>query len=49
VQKVAMLYQGRIIAVESPERLRASTDPVVGQFVNGKTEGPIVTWEGGLR
>ncbi len=43
VQKVAMLHEGRIIAVEPPERLRASTDPVVEQFVNGKTEGPIVT------
>ena len=43
VERVAMLYEGRIIAVETPERIQASTNPVVEQFINGKTEGPIVT------
>jgi len=37
VQKVAMLHEGRIVAVEPPERLCASPDPVIQQFVNGKT------------
>jgi phospholipid/cholesterol/gamma-HCH transport system ATP-binding protein len=37
VQKVAMLHEGRIVAVEPPERLRASPDPAIQQFVNGKT------------
>src|SRR5208283_1690822 len=36
VQKVAMLHEGRIVAVETPERLRASPDPVIQQFVDGK-------------
>jgi len=37
VQKVAMLHEGRVIAVEPPDRLCASPDPVVQQFVNGKS------------
>ena len=36
VQKVAMLHEGRIVAVESPGRFCASPDPVIQQFVNGK-------------
>jgi phospholipid/cholesterol/gamma-HCH transport system ATP-binding protein len=36
VQKVAMLHEGRIIAVEAPDRLWASPDPVVQQFVDEK-------------
>jgi phospholipid/cholesterol/gamma-HCH transport system ATP-binding protein len=37
VQKVAILHEGRIIAVESPSRLCALPDPMVQQFVNGKS------------
>ena len=35
VQKVAMLHEGRIVGVEPPERLCASTNQVIQQFVNG--------------
>jgi phospholipid/cholesterol/gamma-HCH transport system ATP-binding protein len=35
VEKVAMLHEGRIVAVESPGRFCASPDPVIRQFVNG--------------
>jgi phospholipid/cholesterol/gamma-HCH transport system ATP-binding protein len=35
VQRVAMLHEGRIIALEPPARLCASSDPVVRQFVSG--------------
>ena len=35
VQKVAMLHEGRIVAVEPPGRFCASPDPVIQQFVNG--------------
>jgi phospholipid/cholesterol/gamma-HCH transport system ATP-binding protein len=35
VQKVAMLHEGRIVVVEPPERLCASTNQVIQQFVNG--------------
>ena len=41
VEKVAMLHEGRIIAVESPAQIQASQNPVISQFINGKTEGPI--------
>lgn len=33
VQKVAMLHEGRIVAVEAPNRLCASTNAVIQQFV----------------
>ena len=38
VQKVAMLHEGRIVAVEPPERFCASPDPIVQEFVDGKTK-----------
>jgi phospholipid/cholesterol/gamma-HCH transport system ATP-binding protein len=41
VQKVAMLHEGTILSVESPEQISFSRDPVVRQFINGSTEGPI--------
>ena len=41
VQKVAMLHEGRIVGIETPEQVRASRNPVIDQFVNGRPEGPI--------
>jgi phospholipid/cholesterol/gamma-HCH transport system ATP-binding protein len=38
---MAMLYQGKIIDDEAPEKFRNSTNPIVRQFVTGETEGPI--------
>jgi len=35
VQRVAMLHEGRIIAMDPPERFCALPNPVVQQFVNG--------------
>ena len=40
--RMAMLYQGRIIQEDRPERFRGSKNEVVAQFVEGKTEGPIL-------
>jgi phospholipid/cholesterol/gamma-HCH transport system ATP-binding protein len=40
--KMAMLYQGRIIEMASPDQFKRSTDPVVVQFLSGSTEGPIL-------
>jgi phospholipid/cholesterol/gamma-HCH transport system ATP-binding protein len=40
--RMAMLYEGRIIAEDSPEKIRESEDPVVAQFIRGTTEGPIL-------
>lgn len=46
VQKVAMLHEGRIIAVEPPDRLCASPEPVVQQFVNGSSTAKNCHLEG---
>jgi len=41
--RIAMLYDGKIIEVGTPEEIRSSKNPVVGQFINGRAEGPITT------
>lgn len=40
--RMAMLYEGRIIADDTPERFKQSADPVVQQFISGDTQGPIL-------
>ena len=37
VQKVAMLHEGRIVAMEPPTRFCASPNPIIQEFVNGET------------
>ncbi len=39
--RIAMLYEGKIIACGTPEELRTSRDPVIVQFLAGSIEGPI--------
>jgi phospholipid/cholesterol/gamma-HCH transport system ATP-binding protein len=39
--RIAMLYGGHFIAVGSPEEIRKSSDPVVRQFIEGRSDGPI--------
>jgi len=39
--RVAMLYDGRIIAVGTPDEIRGSGDPIVSQFISGALEGPL--------
>jgi phospholipid/cholesterol/gamma-HCH transport system ATP-binding protein len=41
VQKVAMLHEGRIVAVEAAAEVRASRNAMLAQFVKGDPEGPI--------
>ena len=41
VQKVAMLIDGIILTVGTPEEIMSSSDPAVQQFITGSTEGPI--------
>jgi phospholipid/cholesterol/gamma-HCH transport system ATP-binding protein len=36
-----MLYGGRFEAVGTPEEIRQSSDPVVRQFIEGQSHGPI--------
>ena len=40
--RMAMLYQGEVIADAKPEQFRKSDHPVVQQFLSGSTEGPIL-------
>ena len=40
--RMAMLFQGQIIADAPPEQFKQSTNPVVVQFLSGSTEGPIL-------
>jgi phospholipid/cholesterol/gamma-HCH transport system ATP-binding protein len=40
--KMAMLYQGKIIEIGTPEEFKQSENPVVRQFLSGSTEGPIL-------
>jgi phospholipid/cholesterol/gamma-HCH transport system ATP-binding protein len=39
--RIAMLYQGKIIEVGTPEEVKNSPNLVVQQFIQGKSEGPI--------
>lgn len=39
--RIAMLYNGKIVQIGSPEEIRSSADPIVQQFIHGKAEGPI--------
>ncbi|MEW5911752.1 MAG: ABC transporter ATP-binding protein [Thermodesulfobacteriota bacterium] len=39
--RIAMLYQGQIIAQGTPEEIKSSDDAVVQQFIHGRAEGPI--------
>jgi phospholipid/cholesterol/gamma-HCH transport system ATP-binding protein len=39
--RIAMLYEGRIVFDGTPEQIMKSTDPVVQQFIQGSAEGPI--------
>lgn len=39
--RMAMLYEGRIIAEDRPEAFKHHPDPVVAQFISGDTQGPL--------
>ena len=41
VNKVAMIHEGRLLAVGSPDEIVSSDDPIVRQFIKGEIEGPI--------
>jgi len=47
--RIAMLYQGKIIAEGTPEEIQNTTHPVVHQFINGLAYGPITETLGHLR
>jgi phospholipid/cholesterol/gamma-HCH transport system ATP-binding protein len=39
--RIAMLYNGKIIFVGTPEEVKSTPDPTVRQFVKGMAQGPI--------
>jgi len=39
--RIAMLYEGKIIATGTPEEIKNTDNPVVRQFINGEAKGPI--------
>lgn len=39
--RIAMLYEGKIVGVDTPEQIQNSTNPLIRQFVTGSAQGPI--------
>ncbi|NOY52446.1 MAG: ABC transporter ATP-binding protein [Deltaproteobacteria bacterium] len=39
--RIAMIHQGKIIEVGTPEEIRTTDNPYVRQFISGNAEGPI--------
>jgi len=39
--RIAMLYQGKVLQVGTPEEIQNTSNPYVHQFISGKAEGPI--------
>jgi phospholipid/cholesterol/gamma-HCH transport system ATP-binding protein len=39
--RIAMLYEGRIIETGTPEEIRNTRSPIVRQFISGSASGPI--------
>ncbi len=41
--RIAFIYRGVVHASGTPAQIRASPDPVVQQFINGRSDGPMET------
>ncbi len=39
--RIAMLFDGKIIALGTPEEIKKHPDPIVQQFITGSSKGPI--------
>jgi phospholipid/cholesterol/gamma-HCH transport system ATP-binding protein len=39
--RIAMLYEGRIVQEGTPDEIRETRDPIVRQFISGSAKGPI--------
>ncbi|MCG3206202.1 MAG: putative ribonucleotide transport ATP-binding protein mkl [Elusimicrobia bacterium] len=39
--RMAMLYEGKIVSIGTPNEIRNTTNPLVKQFVTGSSQGPI--------
>jgi phospholipid/cholesterol/gamma-HCH transport system ATP-binding protein len=45
--RVAMLHDGRVLQVGTPQEIKESSNPIVQQFIRGEIEGPINFMERG--
>lgn len=43
-ERIALLFEGRIIEEGTPDEIKRSYNPVVQQFIHGQAEGPIKTY-----
>ena len=39
--RIAMMYQGKIIQIGTPDEIKTTANPVVRQFISGSASGPI--------
>ena len=39
--RIAMLHEGKVVEVGTPEEIKKSKNPIVQQFISGSAEGPI--------
>ncbi len=39
--RVAMLYEGRVLEVGAPDKIKTSKNPMIQQFITGNPDGPI--------
>ena len=39
--RIAMLHEGKVVFTGNPEQVRSSNNPILKQFINGNSEGPI--------
>jgi len=39
--RIAMMYNGRIVASGKPDEIKGTKDPIVRQFITGASKGPI--------
>jgi phospholipid/cholesterol/gamma-HCH transport system ATP-binding protein len=39
--RIAMLYEGKIVGIDTPENIRDTQDPLIHQFITGSAQGPI--------
>ena len=42
--RIAMLYEGKIIEEGTPEEIRQTENEIVRQFIHGQAKGPIKEW-----
>ncbi len=41
--RIAMLYEGKIIGMGTPQEIENTSDPVIRQFITGSAKGPITS------